>query len=141
MKHFVNVIDGYCTATVGLDALEAIAALPGVMEIEGARAVRPTLDQSVDQMIGEGMLGEEMEEDVRLGQGSGVVIGIVDYGLDFTLDDFRDPTTKDTRIEYLWDQQLSPEDQETSPAKYGYGVEYAAKTSCGPWMPQTHSMW
>ncbi|MFZ0850688.1 MAG: S8 family peptidase [Hyphomicrobiaceae bacterium] len=126
VKHFVNVVDGYCTATVGYDAVEVLAAFPGVMEIEGARFVRPTLDQSVDRMHGwDGMRGDANEV-TRLGQGSGVLIGIVDYGLDFTLDDFRDPTTKDTRVEYLWDQQLTPEGQEISPAKYGYGVEYSA---------------
>ena len=126
MKHFVNIVDGYCTATVGFDAIADLAAFPGVMEIEGARFVRPTLDQSVDRMHGwDGMRGDANEV-TRLGQGSGVLIGIVDYGLDFTLDDFRDPTSKDTRVEYLWDQQLTPIGQEISPAKYGYGVEYSA---------------
>jgi subtilisin family serine protease len=124
VTHFVNVVDGYCTATVGLDRLADLAAHPGVIEIEKSRVGQPALNESVESM--HGWDGLPPEDPRRLTQGSGVVIGIVDYGLDFTLDDFRNPGTEATRIAYLWDQQLAPQAAEKSPGKYGYGVEYSA---------------
>lgn len=121
VEHFVNVVDGYCTASVGLDRLADIAAHPGVIEIEKSRVVQPALNESVKSIHGwDGLPPGDPT------QGSGVVVGIVDYGLDFTLDDFRDPGTGATRIAYLWDHQLTPQAGEKSPGKYGYGVEYSA---------------
>lgn len=55
--------------------------------------------------------------------GKDIIIGIVDFGLDFTLDDFRD--TSGTRILSIWDQGLNPGSGEQSPVNFGYGVEYS----------------
>jgi hypothetical protein len=56
--------------------------------------------------------------------GKKVIVGVVDYGFDFTLDDFC--SGGKTRALALWDQQLSPTGTEASAAGYGYGVEYMA---------------
>ena len=56
--------------------------------------------------------------------GKEVIVGVVDYGFDFTLDDFCSGGS--TRAVALWDQQLKPTGTETPPAGYGYGVEYTA---------------
>ncbi len=55
--------------------------------------------------------------------GQGILVGIIDSGIDFSLDDFRkeDGTT---RIKSLWDQSLNPIGEELSPEEYGIGVEY-----------------
>jgi hypothetical protein len=57
--------------------------------------------------------------------GAGVVVGIVDFGLDYTMDDFRysDGTA---RVAFLWDQILQPQGGEHSPVPFGVGVEYDA---------------
>ena len=52
VEHFVNVVDGYCTASVGLDRLADIAAHPGVIEIEKSRVVQPALNESVKSIHG-----------------------------------------------------------------------------------------
>lgn len=104
-----------------LTALEAAAALDEVEYIESGRQFYPLLSSSVsetgaDQVVNPpaGQIGSD---------GSGVLIGIIDFGLDFTLDDFRNPDGS-SRVAFLWDQTLSPQGGESSPAHFGYGVEY-----------------
>lgn len=57
-------------------------------------------------------------------RGSGVIVGIVDSGIDFTHENFR-KSDGSSRILLLWDQGLTPQGSETSPQPFGYGVEYS----------------
>ncbi|MDQ7051948.1 MAG: S8 family serine peptidase [candidate division KSB1 bacterium] len=57
-------------------------------------------------------------------RGRGVIIGIVDTGIDWRHGDFIDDRTGESRILYLWDQSLQPTNAEKSPQPYNYGVEY-----------------
>jgi subtilisin family serine protease len=120
-REFVHLIEGYCTATVSEDRVGELEHMPGVLEVESVHYGKPLLEQSVASIRGwDGIPGLQD----RQKQGQGVVIGIVDYGLDFALADFRDPSDGSTRVAFLWDQELKPRGREQSPAKYGYGVEY-----------------
>ena len=51
--------------------------------------------------------------------GTGVVVGFIDTGIDFTHPDFQD-ASHHSRVKYLWDHNLTG----TPPAGFAYGVEF-----------------
>jgi subtilisin family serine protease len=55
--------------------------------------------------------------------GSGVVVGVVDFDCDFMHENFR--TEQGTRILYLWDQREDRPPAAPPPAAYGYGREFS----------------
>lgn len=55
--------------------------------------------------------------------GDGIVMGVIDAGIDVTHPDFQDTLGK-TRIKWLWDQKLA--DSANTPQPYGYGQEWSA---------------
>ncbi len=57
-------------------------------------------------------------------KGDGVIIVVYDTGIDWKHLDFRKDDTTQSRILFLWDQTLTPLDNEQSPAGFNYGVEY-----------------
>lgn len=133
VRKFMQVVDGYYTATVSPDRVSELAAHEGVIEVEAVRFLHPYLDHSLISIHG----NERTTEGGDAPDGRGAVIGIVDYGLDFTQKDFQNPRDAKvsdahnpggiTRVAYLWDQQLKRRKKERAPAKYGYGVEYSSK--------------
>ena len=56
-------------------------------------------------------------------QGQGVLVAVIDSGIDYTLPDFQNEDGT-TRIRYLWDQSLKAVEGEHVPKEYGMGVEY-----------------
>ena len=55
--------------------------------------------------------------------GQGILVAVIDSGIDYTLADFRN-SDGTTRIRALWDQSLSPRENERAPEGYDVGVEY-----------------
>jgi subtilisin family serine protease len=55
--------------------------------------------------------------------GSGVVIGFMDTGIDFTHPDFKN-SNGTTRVKFIWDQTLTT--STNTPSPFGYGQEFTA---------------
>jgi subtilisin family serine protease len=106
------------SGVINLSQVDEIAALPNVVKIESSRPMMKELDVSLPEiranLVHSGPPGY---------RGSGVIVGIIDSGIDFTHESFRraDGTS---RILAIWDQGLTPSGSESSPTGYSYGVEY-----------------
>jgi subtilisin family serine protease len=117
------IVDGIWSAEVPIGRLEELAAQPQVEFVEAARVMVPMLSTSLAETKAD-RLHVPAPDGPGL-TGKGVVVGIVDFGLDFTLADFIAPNGK-TRVAFIWDQDLGPVGNERTPARFNYGVEYDA---------------
>lgn len=101
--------------------LKALASDPSVIRIEARAGNR--------QVLNDTMLSNNNVNPVHAGMtplpqgynGTGVVVGIIDTGIDFTHPDFKD-SNGNTRIKHLWDQ-TQPAAANT-PQPYAYGQEW-----------------
>lgn len=110
-------------ASVNIDPsiLKALATDPSVQRIEAHTGKYQPLNDT--------MLYRNNVVPVHAGQaplpqsydGTGVVIGLIDTGIDFTHPDFQD-SNGNSRIKYLWDQNLST--AANTPQPYNYGQEW-----------------
>jgi len=104
-----------------LNTIEEIASLNKVTYIFGSRKreipPEPKLDYTTIAT------GSEAAGEWYGAGGEGVLIGVVDTGIDYQQSDFL-RIDGHTKIFYIWDQNLTPVGGETSPIPFGYGVEY-----------------
>ncbi|HSQ61508.1 MAG TPA: S8 family serine peptidase [Acidobacteriota bacterium] len=116
----------WTTARIPLERLESLASLPGVDAIVLAHRCPLALDSAVaDSRVAsirvpgpDGFLGPT---------GAGVLIGVVDTGIDLGHPDFRRPDGT-TRLVSLWDQASAAG---SPPAGYAYGSEWDASAIDG----------
>ncbi|WP_394834963.1 S8 family serine peptidase [Pendulispora rubella] len=118
---YVGTVAGdILTARVPRNAVNTVASAPSVVRLEGARIVRSKLDKAaaaikVDKVhAGTSPLSAPYK-------GAGVVVGVLDIGLDFQHAAFKKPDGK-TRVRALWDQGATG----TPPAGFSYGSECTA---------------
>ncbi len=116
----------FLTGLADVSRLQELSGHPAVTFVEASRPVWPTLDTSVPEV------GANLVWSAPLNTtGEGVVIGVVDTGIDISHPDFRVDRTGDgqaegTRILALWDQKQSPDG---TAARYGfhYGRVYTRR--------------
>jgi subtilisin family serine protease len=98
---------------VQLKDLEVLAAHPAVRRMEVGTKSKPHLDMSIPDIhanevrtqSGSGFTGVT---------GAGVIVGIIDTGLDFRHPDFQTPTGG-SRVLFLWDQGIEPRSTDEIP--------------------------
>jgi subtilisin family serine protease len=105
-----------------LSQLDEIATLPDLIRIESARPMVQELERSVPETR-----ANLIHQGSPAYKGTGVIVGIIDTGIDYTHESFRNPDGT-SRILAIWDQNLVATENESSPIRsnlrYNYGVEY-----------------
>jgi hypothetical protein len=104
------------TCRLRLDAVATVHADPEVISLKASRSVLPQQDLCGTRATA-GTL-EVFDADDRL-TGRGVILGVVDWGLDVDHPNFLNADGT-TRLLALWDQRAAPGPD--SPQPYGYGV-------------------
>jgi subtilisin family serine protease len=115
----MEVVAGDVAAgTLDLARLDDFAEVPELERIEVARAMHKELDLT---------LPETRADAVHIGppghRGAGVIVGIIDSGIDYTHQAFR-RSDGPSRILAIWDQGLDPQGSEQHPEGFTFGVEY-----------------
>ncbi len=113
-----SVMGNIATVDVPAGKLAAVAALPNVVSIETARAQPLRLDRSVPDARAD-TLRVGTPPNWNAGTGKGVIVGVIDSGIDFRHSDFRNGDGT-TRIAAIWDQRDTGA-AGAPPAGYTYG--------------------
>ena len=115
-----ELLNEYAVVTVAESRIQELAALPEVEYVEKPKRLYFQMEE------GKRVSCINEVQDARFSLlGQGVLVGVIDSGIDYSLPEFRraDGTT---RIKSLWDQSLDTEGEEP-PGGYGYGREYGAE--------------
>lgn len=114
-----NAITGWVSASLPVEQVKELAAEPAVRGIQ--------FSLSPGRVMNDSMRVKTRIDAVQAGepplpaafQGEGVLVGIIDTGLDLTHPDFLDSLGR-TRVLYYWDQNF-PVDPGLTPMPFGYG--------------------
>lgn len=120
---------GVMTASIALNKVAELAALPEVTRVEGGKRVRKANDKSQGLVtIGDKTVGLNNPHAVG---GAGVVVGVIDTGIDWTHKDFILNSSETgaasgykTRVRYYWDQSDTANGAPPSDLGLTIGHEY-----------------
>jgi subtilisin family serine protease len=104
--------------TIRVSALEQLEQLESVGFAEASRPMHSELDVSVP-LIGVSVRHAATPPN----RGAGVIVGVIDTGIDFEHECFRD-SAGGSRILAIWDQNATPLATENHPNGFNFGVEY-----------------
>lgn len=106
---------------VPLTLLANLESLPGLKMIQLAGKIKPTLDKAVKDIK-----ADSVHKGYNLPQGytgKNVLIGITDWGFDYSSPMFYDTLLQDTRILAAWDQYKT---SGPAPSGFTYGTEFSS---------------
>ena len=110
------------TAVIPVAQLERLAKEDVIRYIEMATPLYPQLDVAHKES-GMNMVHAGTDQTTRPFLGKEVIVGIVDYGFQYTHPAFYNSNGSVSRIERVWEQETS---MGTRPANYTYGKEYTS---------------
>ena len=119
---FINSAGDIASVKLSLKAISVLMEQPFVKQIGSDNHQYKTLN---DTMRMRSKVDEVHAGQIPLSQpykGKGVIIGIIDSGIDYNHPDFKD-STGHTRVKWLWDMNLS--DSLNTPSPYDYGQEFS----------------
>ncbi len=126
----VELLNQYAIITTREEYLQAIAALPEIEFMEKPKHIYFNLNAGrsascINAVQGTAGVDSSVSPGQRLAlTGKGVLIGIIDSGIDYMHPAFRNEDGS-TRIAYLWDQSADREQSAGRiPAGYGFGAQY-----------------
>jgi subtilisin family serine protease len=111
-------VAGMTTARAPLGLLPAILTAPGLTRVSASNPIYPMLDVSALEIDADAVWGAKPPQFTG-SSGRGVVVGMIDTGLDTNHADFRDAQNK-TRVKWCWNQTALG----TKPAGFTYGAEF-----------------
>ncbi|HHS13690.1 MAG TPA: hypothetical protein ENN03_08010 [bacterium] len=114
-----SIAGNVATARVNRTQMIELLRNPNLFNLEGSRGCGPLLDVS-RPAVGVHHVHSGALDIPR--KGKNVIIGFVDYGLDFRHGDFIDSTGQ-TRVLWCWDQT---DPSGSPPGPWGYGSEYSS---------------
>ena len=115
-----GAVDWIVTARIPIDnnLIEETRQYPFVQSLKASRRLSPCLEKTCEETLAT----KALLPAGNLAQGGkGVIVGIVDFGMDFAHKNFRN-TDGTTRILALWDQRQDANPR--SPSRFGYGIEH-----------------
>ncbi|MHC5543032.1 S8 family serine peptidase, partial [Singulisphaera rosea] len=117
-----KIVDDIYSVNVPINRLRDLSTTTGIQFISAGHPIGMDLDTSRAEARADLVQAPPPGPDLK---GANVIVGIIDFGCDFTLHDFRNANGS-TRIAFLWDQSLVPIAGESSPVGFAHGVEYTA---------------
>ena len=128
---------GIMTAIVPVARLRAVAAVSGVRRIEAAQTVKKMMNISAAET---GVNLPDTGYPRNEYSGEGVIIGVIDTGIDIEHPDFRD-ASGNTRILSIWDHTLDAADvggMAKVPDGFTYGTEWTTEQIQGGYTTCAH---
>lgn len=111
-----------CGATVTASALRALQEIKSIERIEEGRVQVQTLNDKMLINNRIDLIHQGVSPLIQGYDGSNVVVGIIDTGLDFTHPDFKDSTGQ-SRVLWIWDHLLGVAGN--TPQPYNYGQQFS----------------
>ena len=113
----------FSVAWLSLDQIAKVSSLPEVSYVDAPKTVKKNNDITVASSGAALLHAGKLDNTIY--KGDGVIVAIIDTGIDWDHPDFRKLTDQTkSRILRIWDQTISPTTGESSPVGFTFGVEY-----------------